>query len=795
MDESTRGTPIHQASELTSMGVFCAASGQNNWSAEAVLNKMFNRHLEQKEGKWVYVDADVYWDAGSANDRYTFFAYTPSDSLDADGKPVNGISVNGAKGDAGIPALKYTVPEDVALQPDLMVAVPKYNQRRSFKHIELNMKHALTCVGFQIAGHGEKITGISITGVSFEGTLAMNGGDVRWSGLQTPNAAKDFSASINYDAGKNFFTASPDMSAKLIADNGYLMMIPQTLTESAQIRISMDGGEVRQVKLNSQTWEPGKRVTYLISVTSEGVIELVPKELHLPYFSISETIQVNCMNPDGSENPTTTWTLKTESKWFNLSLDKYGTNAAPTLSGTGSATVYVIADENPTGSSERTDSIQLVNAPSAGVVKVTQHEHVVFPADQPGVPNPTFISYTGAFWRAQEKGERIIRIRVGDETGGNAGKWSAALIWTDDQWESGDGVLLAKFTQEDPNLFTDHPGNAELYPLNTTDTVVSGIAAVNGDIIFRIGLKSYFDAYSDNNPARYAVIMLAYNNHTKYQKIFVRQGEGDDYLMRPDDPPYSGDIVGRDYARRFSPFNLTDPKSGEGGTSIQDHSQITHADFVDYPSQSGYFFQWGHPGANNQRRAYHPANPGGGVDINGFSSSLVKNYWNTIKGANEVSPLNYHRPSDGPTDRDVSGNDISQSEIRQSLMLNPKTGSLVVISNSFWGYYADGFFDRRNTGPGMTIKSKVAETGGDVACIGRLFFNPNTYASLFFPAASFRYNDQGVLNTDFEVGNYWTSSIYSLTEGSAWVLNLFPSSAFHEMNYTNNAYSVRCVRD
>jgi hypothetical protein len=121
---ATRGTPITDAADMTSMGVFCSYTGTTDWTASATLGKMFNQKLNGNNGVWSYpAGEEVYWGETTLADRYSFFAYAPYYSTD------NGIVVNGARGDAGVPTLTYTVPTDVTKQPDLMVAVPKTNVR------------------------------------------------------------------------------------------------------------------------------------------------------------------------------------------------------------------------------------------------------------------------------------------------------------------------------------------------------------------------------------------------------------------------------------------------------------------------------------------------------------------------------------------------------------------------------------------------------------------------------------------------------------------------------------------
>lgn len=95
--------------------------------------------------------------------------------------------------------------------------------------------------------------------------------------------------------------------------------------------------------------------------------------------------------------------------------------------------------------------------------------------------------------------------------------------------------------------------------------------------------------------------------------MYIRQGEADDYIMRPGtvDAISKGPSQGkaRDYARKISPFNLTAPAYLNGGNEPYAKVDVKQGRFVKYPTQAGAFFQWGLPKDADQdyfRLAYHP---------------------------------------------------------------------------------------------------------------------------------------------------------------------------------------------
>jgi hypothetical protein len=198
---STYGAPINSASELTDFGFFCSYTGTDSWDPLSdVPNKMFDvEMIRNASGFWDYADTPVVWDNTSAADCYTFFAYAPF------GTAENGLSVVSQATDPGIPELKYTVPVTVQDQPDLMIAEIRENIHPTGHPVALKMRHALTAIGFELAGDGETVEGISISGVSVSGRLPMyNGaflGTLWWKNLG-PLTNTDYSASISGEIGR-----------------------------------------------------------------------------------------------------------------------------------------------------------------------------------------------------------------------------------------------------------------------------------------------------------------------------------------------------------------------------------------------------------------------------------------------------------------------------------------------------------------------------------------------------------------------------------------------------------------
>ena len=501
-------------------------------------------------------------------------------------------------------------------------------------------------------------------------------------------------------------------------------------------------------------------------------LEVDPTSLNFDYnATASQSIIVT------TNQPSWTWSIS-------------GTNAADFTVTPSGNTLIVLPKTNNSDATQRTATISVIASGLTEPISVTQDIDITNAPNTPVAAN----TYVGAFWRANQSGERIIRI----PNVTNAGAWSAFVMLYDNQWDAsnGDGILFSTSGLDAAGLSarniswtsTTTPADAETFKLTDGTPTVSGMVAANGTIQFRIGLQKPFDAYKPDtdpnpNPARYAVVLLSYANNTQAQRIYIRQGEGADYLMRNIDTVSTGNLTSRTKCVKFSPYNTT-------YSTMNSQVPYNNGTFTDYPSQAGAIFQWAND--NVPRYAFDPyaSSPG----ITSWQNNFPNTFWDVLSGNNETCPSGYRRPTDGTTSASDTGPTMTSSEMRQSLYLNPQTGEGSNIDNSVWGYYADGFFDRRQIRTiGTGSPSSVLINDNQIAHIGRLFYNPTTNASLFFPAAGYRNSSDGVLNSPGTIGNYWSSSSYS--SNLSWFMGFDYRSVSQTRNMGNRSYgeNVRCV--
>ena len=424
-------------------------------------------------------------------------------------------------------------------------------------------------------------------------------------------------------------------------------------------------------------------------------------------------------------------------------------------------------------------------------------------------PPAGFTPYVGAFWRHDQKGERLIRMtRPSSGSTAADGLWSATVV------KGADWIMLDTNPSADGNVWKSagpalsgiDGGFESTHYLSDGSVYVNGVMdASKQEIYFRIGLKNTLSNPADH---RYGVVLLTYAGNTKRQRIFIRQGEAPDYLMQPTDAVSSGGMNSstRPNAMMFAVYNLKDPYENDKVNRAEMTTPATGripaggGVFTDYPTQAGYFFLFNATSLDqNPANAMYAFNPYSPPIASWAGMGNGPAYWDTA--THETCPINYRRPTDGVTNAhiDVAVASANNSEMRQSLFLNPQSGTVANNDNAIVGYYADGFFDRRELASNTNssnhgVNAAVSVGNSKIAYKGSLFFNSHTGASIFFPAAGYRQNATSFQSAG-NIGYYRSSSSVSAT--SSWYLytNAGNSSFYAGSGARNAGYSVRCVYD
>ena len=184
----------------------------------------------------------VRWTSVSS-DSLKVFAYAPY---------IDGISSL-----TGVPSIPYEIEPTVADQTDLVEAEADVKVSSAMgKSIPLDFRHVLTAVRFKM-GFAATVDSVTVRGVYGSGIFTIGSG---W----TPDTAVQTSPDSEYvidfdDPGK-----SVKANEMLTDDALTLMLMPQTLTSSAEVEVTYSDGSSDKFSLAGKTWTAGRMVTYTL---------------------------------------------------------------------------------------------------------------------------------------------------------------------------------------------------------------------------------------------------------------------------------------------------------------------------------------------------------------------------------------------------------------------------------------------------------------------------------------------------------------------------------------------------
>lgn len=382
----TRGTPVMGLQELGEFRVIAYQhevlweNARTNGTAQLLMENV--PVVQDSSGVWNYSPLH-YW---PATKNLTFFAYSPA-AAPGDIPNRQGLSID-YSATGSYPMLSYSVPIAVEDQPDLMVCATRLSDLNRTDNatagVDVPLQHALTCVDFKATGEGERIIGIKLSGVVGKGSITLNGGAVDWV-IAPDDTGYEFQAGVNREP-------LDDNPSSVLNNDGYLMMIPQTLTPQAVLTLTIDGGSdpyEQSFSLNTANngvWLPGQFIEYRFAVTPTSTIMLSPETLVLPALAKSySTFTVIC--PE--ETPDAEWTVTAPAGgWLEICDNASGLNDASqpdkyTYTERGTKTLFAFASAANVSLAELTSTITLEG--SSQKVEVTQlYENEVY---MPTYPN------------------------------------------------------------------------------------------------------------------------------------------------------------------------------------------------------------------------------------------------------------------------------------------------------------------------------------------------------------------------------------------------------------------------
>lgn len=232
---------------------FYNSNGQ--WNERSPMNLMYRREIKKSEA----YNTHAYWPG--ANKKVRFFAYAPY-----------GLSTLSVPAKVtGNPLLTYTVPADVTLQKDLLIASSGEYAGDFNRPVPLSFKHALTAVRFLERELPEGVvTSITVGGVFSKANLRIGAQPAEvWSAL---DVKRDFTVRLDYR------TAGVPVADRVMNLAGaYLLMIPQPMQDSAvlTLRIRDNTGVETEYSTSlkgTADWEMGKVASYSLRISNDILV-------------------------------------------------------------------------------------------------------------------------------------------------------------------------------------------------------------------------------------------------------------------------------------------------------------------------------------------------------------------------------------------------------------------------------------------------------------------------------------------------------------------------------------------
>ena len=265
----TRGTMMNKIGDYGSFGVTAIyKEGENN------VLLLDNAEAEKTDGEfWGFKNnSNARWPIGST---VSFHAYAPHSSAD---KSMLTYGVDKENVQTQITYTASTTKEGIINQPDLILATNAGSRQSADpdKAVSLSFQHALTAVTFALDKSffdkfsGYQIDSLVLKGIPNKGTCKLS--------LSATDDVPSVTWSMDNGTGHYSFNLSGALQTRgedfaLTSGNQTLMMIPQTLPESAEMILYVSGINLEHggviVSLKDQKWEAGKSIIYKISASPD----------------------------------------------------------------------------------------------------------------------------------------------------------------------------------------------------------------------------------------------------------------------------------------------------------------------------------------------------------------------------------------------------------------------------------------------------------------------------------------------------------------------------------------------
>lgn len=240
---ATRGTKVI-ATDITDIGVSASIYPSSSSYTSAGCGSYF-----YKESIIIGTPTKFYWP--TSDYRMSFYAYYPYGN--------SAFTVQSAASATGHPTYAYTVPTAIGSQVDVMTASQTDIAGGSSSPVSLSFSHQCAAIKVRITNSTTAaitVNSVSIEGVEYTGTLCN--GTWTLSGTKNSSSVNPFTLTCNT-------AVAASATADLTGTTNIFLMLPQTLTSSAKLKMVIDSEEY-EAEL-SGSWQAGKTYTY--SVTKE----------------------------------------------------------------------------------------------------------------------------------------------------------------------------------------------------------------------------------------------------------------------------------------------------------------------------------------------------------------------------------------------------------------------------------------------------------------------------------------------------------------------------------------------
>lgn len=244
----TRGTLVTSEAGITNFGVSSSAYPASGTYTSYGLGSYFYKQQAVPNTAMTY-----YWP--TADKEISFFAYFPYNNAS--------FTVSSSAATLGSPVYHYTVPSTISNQVDVMTAQITDHTAGSQGALTLNFSHHCAAIKISITNNsGSSITvnSVSIEGVEYDGTL--HDGTWTLSGNLNTSSVNPFSLSYGSAIANN-------ATADITGSNNILIMLPQTLTSSAKLKV-VTADDTYETAI-SGTWVAGKTYTYSVIKSANSI--------------------------------------------------------------------------------------------------------------------------------------------------------------------------------------------------------------------------------------------------------------------------------------------------------------------------------------------------------------------------------------------------------------------------------------------------------------------------------------------------------------------------------------------